>query len=78
MILSGSQHATNLPFARHYFRFAAYAGYDGRADIWSLGIILYELVSFTRPFHGENIAQLAMAITRKQPKGAVHYCPPKD
>ena len=44
------------------------AGYDGRADVWSIGIIIYELITFHRPFHGENIAQLAMAVTRKQPK----------
>ena len=42
-------------------------GYDGRADIWSLGVILYELIAFVRPFHGDNIAQLAMAIARKAP-----------
>lgn len=46
-----------------------FAGYDGRADVWSIGVILYELMAFTRPFLGENIAQLAMAITRRQPKG---------
>ena len=45
-----------------------FAGYDGRADIWSVGVILYELLTFTRPFQGDNIAQLAMAIARKQPK----------
>ena len=43
-------------------------GYDGRADVWSLGVICYELLAFTRPFTGDNIAQLAMAIARKNPK----------
>ena len=38
------------------------------SQIWSLGIILYELITFSRPFLGENIAQLAMGITRRQPK----------
>ena len=40
-------------------------GYDGRADIWSLGVICYELLALDRPFKGENIAMLAMAISRK-------------
>ncbi len=41
-------------------------GYDGRADVWSLGVICYELLALDRPFKGENIAMLAMAITRKK------------
>jgi eukaryotic-like serine/threonine-protein kinase len=31
---------------------------DHRADIWSLGVILYECLSGTRPIEGENMAQV--------------------
>jgi eukaryotic-like serine/threonine-protein kinase len=31
---------------------------DYRADIWSIGVILYECLSGTRPIEGENLAQV--------------------
>lgn len=43
------------------------SGYDGRTDIWSLGCIAFELSALSRPFSGDNIGQLAMAIARKPP-----------
>jgi serine/threonine protein kinase len=40
---------------------------DGRVDLFSLGIILYELCTGTRPFGGDNIAAIFHAITSKDP-----------
>ena len=36
---------------------------DGRSDLFSLGVVLYEMFSAEKPFRGENITALMYAIT---------------
>ncbi len=37
-------------------------GYDTKADIWSLGCILYELCTLRRPFEGESLASIIQKV----------------
>ncbi|MFT6079306.1 MAG: serine/threonine protein kinase/WD40 repeat protein [Planctomycetota bacterium] len=40
---------------------------DHRADIWSLGVILYEILTLTRPFDGKNLQQIVYQICFQEP-----------
>ena len=51
---------------------------DGRADIWAVGVILYEAISGKLPFLGENYNQVMMAITLEPPTPLVDAAPSAD
>src|SRR5437588_5362282 len=40
---------------------------DASVDIWAMGVVLYELIAYQRPFDGENHAALLLSILQKEP-----------
>jgi len=45
---------------------------DARSDIWSSGIIIYEMVAGTTPFRGSTSAHTIVQILEKQPASLTH------
>jgi eukaryotic-like serine/threonine-protein kinase len=48
---------------------------DGRTDIFSLGVVLYEVVSGRAPFEGATAADLIISIVEKEPAQLSRYAP---
>lgn len=48
---------------------------DGRSDLFSVGIILYQLLTGERPFKGDSITSLMYQIITVEPKSIEEYVP---
>ena len=56
----------------------AAAHVDGRADIYSLGVVLFELLAGRRPFSGESAAEILMQTLRREPPSLASLRPDID
>jgi non-specific serine/threonine protein kinase len=46
---------------------------DQRSDLWSVGVVLYELLTKRLPFTGDHDAAISYAITNEQPEPIARY-----
>jgi serine/threonine-protein kinase len=73
--LTTTSHLVGSPFYMSPEQLRGTGEVDARSDIWSLGLILFELLTNEGPFDAPTIPQLCMAIMDNPPKLATQLRP---
>jgi serine/threonine-protein kinase len=68
MALTSTGTALGTPYYMAPEQLKSAKGVDARADIWSLGVALYELLTGTLPFDGKSFGMLFMQIVSEDPQ----------
>ena len=48
---------------------------DGRSDIWAVGVMMYEILTYVKPYQGGNITAVMFAIVSQEPKSIREHRP---
>jgi len=66
--LSGTKTASVMgsPFYMSPEQMVSAKDVDAQADIWALGVVLYELLTTARPFSGESLPEIAIKVATAQ------------
>jgi serine/threonine protein kinase len=48
---------------------------DARSDIWSFGVVLYEMIAAHQPFDGTSKSHIIVAILDREPTPITHFAP---
>lgn len=51
---------------------------DTRSDIFSLGVVLYEMIAGSSPFNGQTISDVLAAVLEREPLPLAHHVPSLD
>jgi serine/threonine-protein kinase len=51
------------------------ASADARSDLWSLGVVLYELLAGTEAFRADDAAEVCAAVLEQEPVPLLELCP---